>query len=193
MKPKNNKFKTHTGLHVTDGRLLLGPPLGSNTPVLIPPPKHAGGRPSTFTPELAQKVLDHVAEGRFLVSLKEEGLPSWQTVYGWADRRPEFTKALARAHEDGAHALLAQAETMLEAATRDTIQVVRERVAHIRWRVSRLNPAAYGDRSELRVSGTVTHEHRISDDAPAWIKERLVPDRPAISGIIDITPEAKPH
>jgi len=84
--------------------------------------------------------------------------------------------------------LLAQAERLLEAATRDTIQVVRERVQHIRWRVSRLNPAAYGDRSELRVSGTVTHEHRISDDAPAWIRERLAAPAPTTSSIKDITP-----
>ena len=167
MSNPDKRFKTHTGLHVTDPSHL--PP--------DPPPKvkRGRGRPLTsYTKELAERVLTEVAEGRFLVDIgKGKGMPSYRTIWGWAQTRSDFAKALARAHEDGAHALLAQAERLLEGATRDTIQVVRERVQHIRWRVSRLNPAAYGDRSELRVSGTITHEHKISDDAPAWIKERL--------------------
>ena len=165
---KDKRFKSHTGLHVTDPRHLS--PDGTLPPSLV---KGRTGRPSTYTQELAGRVLDHVAQGGFLVDLGPQGLPSWRTVYGWAEKRSDFKQALARAHEDGAHALLVKAEALLESATRDNIQVVRERVQHIRWRVSRLNPAAYGDRSELQVSGTITHEHKISDDAPAWIKERL--------------------
>ncbi len=99
-------------------------------------------------------------------------MPAYRTVWGWAQTRSNFANAIACAHEDGAHALLSKAERLLENATRDNIQVVREQVAHIRWRVARLNPKAYGDRSELRVSGVIEHEHMISDDAPAWIKER---------------------
>ena len=183
MADKSKRFKTATGLHVTDPRHLE---------VTIPPAPSKAGRPSTFTPKLAERVLEQVAQGKFIVDIGGvRGLPAWQTIYGWADRRSEFAKALARAHEDGAHALLAQAERLLEGATRDTIQVVRERVQHIRWRVSRLNPAAYGDRSELRVSGTITHEHKISDDAPAWIKDRLASPGPTTSGLIDVTPDRK--
>ncbi len=182
-KPKT--FKTHTGLHVTDGRLLPG---SFESP---PTHKRGRGRPSSYTDELAERVLEQVAQGRFLVDLEGADMPAYRTIWGWADTRPDFSKALARAHTDGSHALLVKAETLLEEATRDTIQVVRERVAHIRWRVSRLNPAAYGDRSELRVSGTVTHEHKISDDAPAWIKERI--DRPSLPptpSVVDVTPES---
>lgn len=177
-KPKT--FKTYTGMHVTN-------------PALLPPDKPSPrktGRPSAYTPELAERVLDHVANGGFIVDIGGDGLPNWRSIYRWADARSEFRQALARAHADGAHALLVKAEKLLENATRDDIQVVRERVAHIRWRVSRLNPAAYGDRSELRVSGTVEHVHRISDDAPAWIKERIEAPRPPTSGIKDITPKA---
>ena len=172
---KDKRFQTATGLHVTDRALL---------PPDDPSVKRKRGRPSTFTPELAERVLDHVANGGFIVDLGGDGLPSWRTIYRWADDRSDFRQALARAHEDGAHALLVKAEALLESATRDNIQVVRERVQHIRWRVSRLNPAAYGDRSELRVSGTITHEHKISDDAPAWIKDRLASPGPTTSGLI---------
>ena len=164
---KDKRFKSHTGLHVTDPRLL--PP--------DPPAKvnRGRGRPSTFTQALADKVIAMIASGGFLIDLEGNklGLPAYGTVRKWAAARSDFGAALARAHEDGAHALLAKAERLLENATRDNIQVVREQVAHIRWRVSRLNPGAYGDRSELRVSGVIEHEHKISDDAPAWIKERL--------------------
>ncbi len=178
MADKSKRFKTATGLHVTDPRHLE---------VTIPPAPSKAGRPSTFTPELAERVLEQVAQGKFIVDIGgDRGLPAWRTIYRWADARSDFRQDLARAHEDGAHALLAQAERLLEAATRDTIQVVRERVQHIRWRVSRLNPAAYGDRSELRVSGTITHEHKLSDDAPAWIKERLAAT--TTSSLRDITP-----
>ncbi len=184
MTDKDKRFKTATGLHVTDPAHL--------PPGIIParPASKGGrGRPSKFTPELAERVLEHVAGGGFIVDLGGDGLPSWRTIYRWADARSDFRQDLARAHEDGAHALLAQAERLLEEATRDTIQVVRERVQHIRWRVSRLNPAAYGDRSELRVSGTITHEHKISDDAPAWIKDRLASPGSTTSSLIDVTPD----
>ena len=175
---KDKPFKTHTGMHVTDRRLLAQ--TGS-------PRKR--GRPSTYTTELAERVLAQVAEGRFLVDIgKGEGMPAYRTVWGWAQTRSNFAKAIACAHEDGAHALLSKAERLLENATRDNIQVVREQVAHIRWRVSRLNPGAYGDRSELRVSGTVTHEHKISDDAPAWIKERLNDKALLPAPLVDVTP-----
>ena len=184
MADKSKRFKTATGLHVTDPRHLE---------VTIPPAPSKAGRPSTFTPELAERVLEQVAQGKFIVDIGgDRGLPAWRTICRWADARSDFRQDLAHAHEDGAHALLAQAECLLEGATRDTIQVVREQVAHIRWRVSRLNPAAYGDRSELRVSGTITHEHKLSDDAPAWIKERLNAPAPATS-MIDVTPDTKPH
>ncbi len=179
-KPKT--FKTYTGMHVTNRALVPTDP---------PSFKRGRGRPSTYTDDLAERVLEQVAQGSFLVDLEGADMPAYRTIYGWADTRPDFSKALARAHTDGAHALLAKAEKLLEEATRDTIQVVRERVAHIRWRVSRLNPGAYGDRSELRVSGTVEHVHKISDDAPAWIRERL--DRPSLPptpGIVDVTPKA---
>ena len=178
---KDKRFKSHTGLHVTDPRHLASDPPDQ--------PARKRGRPSTYTTELAERVLAQVAEGRFLVDIgKGEGMPAYRTVWGWAQTRSNFAKAIACAHEDGAHALLAQAERLLEGATRDTIQVVREQVVHIRWRVARLNPKAYGDRSELRVSGVIEHEHKISDDAPAWIKERLNDKAPLPAPLVDVTP-----
>ena len=129
---------------------------------------------------------------RYVVGAVEERVRQVPASAREQDERAADTRtqhAADGAHEDGAHALLAQAEAMLEGATRYTIQVVRERVAHIRWRVSRLNPAAYGDRSELRVSGTITHKHQLSDEAPGWIKERLSAPSPTTSSVIDITPD----
>ena len=125
MADKSKRFKTATGLHVTDPRHLE---------VTIPPAPSKAGRPSTFTPELAERVLEQVAQGKFIVDIGgDRGLPAWRTIYRWADARSDFRQSLARAHEDGAHALLSKAERLLENATQHNIQAVREQVAHNRY------------------------------------------------------------
>ena len=126
MTDKDTRFKTHTGLHETDPRNLRNDP-----PANV---KRGCGRPSTYSLELAERVLEQIAEGRFLVDItKGPGLPTWRTIYRWADARSDFRQSLARAHEDGAHALLSKAERLLENATQHNIQVVREQVAHSRY------------------------------------------------------------
>ena len=92
MADKSKRFKTATGLHVTDPRHLE---------VTIPPAPSKAGRPSTFTPELAERVLEQVAQGKFIVDIGgDRGLPAWRTIYRWADARSDFRQDLAHAHEE---------------------------------------------------------------------------------------------
>ena len=65
-----------------------------------------GGRPSDFTPEVANEICERLAHGEPLtVICRDDHMPSFQTVYNWEKVRPEFLDASTRAREIGTHFL----------------------------------------------------------------------------------------
>ncbi len=64
------------------------------------PPKHAGGRPTLYTPELAMQICEKVADGWSTRRIcKEEWAPDKATFFRWQVAIPEFCDLLARARE----------------------------------------------------------------------------------------------
>jgi hypothetical protein len=64
------------------------------------------GRPSKYTPEIAQKMCELLSEG---VPLREicrmEGMPYWRTVYLWIAKDESLSAHIARAREAGYDAM----------------------------------------------------------------------------------------
>ena len=62
-------------------------------------PKHAGGRPTDFRPELGEEILHRMEEGLSLAAAAAEIGIYRQRVYEWVNRYPEFadTVKLAQA------------------------------------------------------------------------------------------------
>lgn len=81
-------------------------------------PKKKTGRPSKYTPEIAQEMCNLLAEGIPLREIcRREGFPAWRTVYDWMVRDDEAVAAgggvglsasIARAREIGYDALAEQ-------------------------------------------------------------------------------------
>ena len=70
------------------------------------------GRSTSYTPEIAQKILDRLSDGTPLLQIcRDEGMPKRQTVHDWRKAHPEFAVQFARARELGEEAL---AEDTLE-------------------------------------------------------------------------------
>lgn len=77
------------------------------------------GRPSSFTVELAQEILDRLATGEPLAQIcRDDGMPSGTTVRNWCDlnlhipsgeQEISFAIAYARAREDGFDQIAAEA------------------------------------------------------------------------------------
>jgi hypothetical protein len=136
-------------------------------------PVNKGGRPTKYTPELADKICALVAEGMSLrkVCLIEE-MPSRDTVYQWIVKHDAFSDLYAKAKADGA---IAMAEEILDiaddgsndymemlAANGDEspgvaayklhgehIQRSRLRVDTRKWLLAKLQPKKYGDKVDV--------------------------------------------
>lgn len=102
------------------------------------------GRPSLYEPELASKVINAVAAGQMLWNVcKEEWAPSWNCVWLWVNKHPEFSDALARARQYQCHAMadmatMAGSEALqaLKGDKSDSARVNAYRLQHeaFKWR-----------------------------------------------------------
>ena len=107
-----------------------------------------GGRPSSYTPELAQQVLDALAEGELLVDIcKRDGMPSQATFFRWRQAHPEFRKAYAQAREE-------QAEAHAQMAVKVAVKATDPQAARLeydarKWLASKLDPKNYADKTVL--------------------------------------------
>lgn len=126
------------------------------------------GRPTQYSDELAQEILEHLADGRTLNSIcKEVRFPNERTVRRWAlDPQHEFSPKYARAREIGYHSM---ADDILEIADNacndwmvrhgdddagwqangDHIQRSRLRIDSRKWLLSKALPKIYGDKLAL--------------------------------------------
>lgn len=146
------------------------------------------GRPSDYTPELADKICALLAEGLSLrtVCLADD-MPDKSTVFRWLRIHSEFRDQYARAKEESADALVDEMLDIADDGTNDWItrtnadgseyEVVNSehiqrsklRVDTRKWTASKLKPKRYGDKLELGTDPDRPIEHRI-------ILEPVMPD-----------------
>lgn len=142
------------------------------------------GRPSSYTPKLADAICAALAAGKSLRTVcKQEGMPSTVTVFAWMRKHPEFLSQYARAKEEAADA---QVEEMIDIADDGTndwmeahdkdgscigwklngehVQRSKLRIDTRKWIAAKMKPKKYGDRLEL--SGELTHRtaDQMTDD-----------------------------
>jgi hypothetical protein len=143
------------------------------------------GRPSDFTPEIADRICAQLADGKSLRSIcLAEEMPDKSTVFRWLRTHDSFRDQYARAKEESADAL---ADEMLDIAddgandwmqnndpenvgwrqNGEAMQRSRLRVDTRKWIASKLKPKKYGEKVEAKVehSGGVTVTMAPVDDA----------------------------
>lgn len=131
------------------------------------------GRPSKYTPEIAQKMCEMLAEGIPLRQIcRQEGFPEWRTVYDWmykddalGERGVGLSAAIARARDLGYEAIAEEClliadnprygekQVMTDQGTATTVEdMLGHRKLQIETRLKLLakwNPKKYGDRVAL--------------------------------------------
>lgn len=131
----------------------------------------AGGRPSDFTPEIANEICERIAKGESLRSIcgseRDDFLPSERTVYRWLESEEEFGAPFRQQY---AHAREAQADfyvgEIVEIADQPNKRLLpdgttvendptrdRLRVDARKWVASKLAPKKYGDKVALTGGG----------------------------------------
>lgn len=130
------------------------------------------GGQSKYTPELADAIVEWIAEGKTLRDFcRQEGMPSFRTVYTWMDDNADFSSRIARARDDGADVIaqecLSIADTPLEGMETkvdgggNVIEVKRsDMLGHRKLQIdtrlkllAKWNPKKYGDKLDLNHAG----------------------------------------
>lgn len=145
------------------------------------------GRPSSYTPEIADLICERIADGESLRSIcSDEEMPNKATVFRWLAANDAFRDQYARARESQADTLF---DDILEIAddarndwmerrdgnrgyelNGDHIQRSRLRLEARKWMASKLAPKKYGDRILTEHSGSLTVRHEeMTDDELARI------------------------
>lgn len=128
------------------------------------------GRPSIFSPELVNTLLDRIAAGELLIRIcKEEGMPAAGTFLRWVSE-PERGSQLREAYTRARHA---QADFMVE----DTVRIAddeldpnkaRVRILARQWLAAKLNAGKYSDKLALTGhDGGPLAVHVVRYDLPA--------------------------
>lgn len=112
------------------------------------------GRPTLYTPEIAQEIIDRLLSGESLVKIAEDDrMPGRVTIYRWFDEYPDFGTKCARAREGLADYLVDEIEKLARSATKDNIEVVKLQISVAQWRAMKMAPRQYGEKRYQEVTG----------------------------------------
>jgi hypothetical protein len=130
--------------------------------------RHGSGRVSIYSPELAERILEQLSEGRLLIDIcNDPGMPAARTVRDWAMvDREGFAARYDRARELGCHAMSEQMVAIADDGRNDWIIRYRKdgtaelmidhehisrsqlRVTTRQWMLVRMLPRQYGNQPE---------------------------------------------
>lgn len=128
------------------------------------------GRPSDYTPELADRLCEQLAEGKSLRKVcQADDMPSLSTVFRWLRVHPEFQQQYVRAKEEAADLFADEIVEIADDASGDFIpgkdgpvldsehvQRSKLRIDARKWIASKLKPKKYGDKLEVDNKGELT-------------------------------------
>lgn len=102
-------------------------------------------RLSSYTPEIADKICEGIAQGKSLVRVCNELDVEYGTVYGWLHKYPDFMNNYTHAREAQADYL---ADGVLDIADDSTLQADDRRVKidARKWYAGKLKPKKYGEK-----------------------------------------------
>ncbi len=109
------------------------------------------GRPTDYTPELAQDICLLMIEGKSLNKACREVGISYRTAFNWLKDKDkeEFLQQYVRAREERADFI---ADDIIDIADDNTLQADdrRIRIDARKWYAGKLKPKAYGDSTTLK-------------------------------------------
>lgn len=126
----------------------------------------AGGRPSEYTSEMADRICDLIASGESVSKIAGfAGIPVQDTIYRWIREHAEFSEKYTRAREQQAEVLAEQIVSIADDESKDVdgdaVKRSHLRVEARKWVAAKLLPKKYGDKLDLNVSGELALADRV--------------------------------
>lgn len=85
--------------------------------------KRPTGRPSKFTPELADEIVRRLSAGEPLRQIcRDDHMPNWTVVYDWQKTRPDLSQRIAQARELGEDAIAQECLEIADNARNDWME-----------------------------------------------------------------------
>jgi hypothetical protein len=121
------------------------------------------GGQTTYTPELAERICERLAEvGSLRKVCEAEDMPADRTVRRWLQEHPEFESAYARAKEYGIDALVEEGMSIVDQPPPSTqnggtdtghVAWAKARAEYRRWLAERMAPKKYGLKQDITSGG----------------------------------------
>lgn len=120
------------------------------------------GRPTDYTPEIADKICAELAQGKSMRTVcKMEGMPVMSTVFLWLRKHPEFSEQYVQAKAEAADALVEEMLDIADDGTNDWMEIHDKEGEAVGWKIN----GEHVQRSRLRV------------DTRKWIAAKLKPKK----------------
>jgi hypothetical protein len=112
------------------------------------------GRPSTYSQEIAERIIELMAEGHDMQEIcNMPDMPSRSSVLRWRHKHPEFDAQCARAREALADFEMFKMKEIVTKCTEKNVNSTRAKLNHLQWRVMKIAPRIYGDRTQTEITG----------------------------------------
>lgn len=86
-------------------------------------PKRPRGRPSSYTPALADEIVLRISNGEPLRQIcRDDHMPHWTVVYDWQSANKDFSLRIAHARELGEEAIAQECFEIADNATNDWME-----------------------------------------------------------------------
>lgn len=112
------------------------------------------GQPTKRTPEIVDEILDRIANGESLIAVCQDShLPGYSTFNRWQREDPKLLELVDLAYEFHARTMDDIADDMLAGGPTSSGEFRRDeaRVAHLRWRMGKLNRRRFGEKVQVDV------------------------------------------
>ena len=140
--------------------------------------KNKGGRPTSYTEELSDRICAELSDGKSLrtVCLPSD-MPCKATIFSWLRTKPEFLDQYAKAKEESADCLTDEMLDIADDGTNDYtiesnkdgsefvklnsehVQRSRLRIETRKWLASKLKPKKYGEKiQQENINVELSHE-----------------------------------
>lgn len=111
------------------------------------------GRPSIYSDELADSILERLGNGESLVQIcADDAMPGLRTVMTWAAEHDDFSTKYLRAREAQAEVMDDKIMTAAGEAKADP-QAARVQIEAYKWRAAKLAPKRFGDKIDVTSGG----------------------------------------
>ena len=135
--------------HKAKPKVTKTPKVPLKTPKPQPGEKKGRGRPSAYSPEIADRLCDRIAMREPLSKItRDADMPCETTIYKWRQQFPEFAEKVARAREHRGEMRVDENDVVAQKVLDGEIDpnVGRVYILNNQWAAAREASKSYGDR-----------------------------------------------